>query len=513
MKRTDGSASFEQTIALTALWRRAGMESVSPSTHLPDVEISSLADDSRSVTPGAFFVAVPGSKVDGHLYIDKATAAGAAAILVERDVQPRDDVPVVRVPDVRLALSYLACAFYGVDGAVGRGMKLVGITGTNGKTTVSWLLRSVLRSARHPAALIGTVEYDLVSKRLPAPLTTPGPIQLCHHLADAAEAGATHAILEVSSHALEQRRTDGLNWSVGVFTNLSGDHLDYHGSMESYARAKRRLFDALAPQATAVVNADDAMTDAVVGDTRASVVRFGMQRSGLGASATIESMSATGTQFLICLAGETIPVHFGLVGEHNVMNALAAAATAHSLGVPSDAIRLGLEGAPQIPGRLESVDTNGSGFSVLVDYAHTDDALRNALRAVRPITNGRVRCVFGCGGDRDRGKRPRMAAAVEDLADVAYVTSDNPRTEDPHAIIRDVLPGFRLLPRDQIRVNADRRRAIELAISEAEPGDTVLIAGKGHEDYQIVGDRVLHFDDVEVAGACLEGAVPIGGGA
>lgn len=513
MKRTDGSASSEMTIALPALWRRAGLQSVSPLTHLPDVEISSLADDSRSVTPGALFVAVPGRKVDGHDYIDKATAAGAAAVVVEREIAARAEVPCIRVPDARLALSYLAGAFYGVGGAAGRGMKLVGITGTNGKTTVSWLLRSILRSAGHPTALIGTVEYDLVSKKLSAPLTTPGPIQLCRHLADAAEAGATHAILEVSSHALDQRRTDGLNWSVGVFTNLSGDHLDYHGSMESYARAKRRLFDAMAPGTTAVVNGDDAMTDAAVGDTRASVVRFGMQGSGLDASAAIESMSATGAQFLLRLGGETTRVQIGLVGQHNVMNALAAAATARALGMPLDAIRSGLEGAPQIPGRLESVCMNGSGFSVLVDYAHTDDALRNALRAVRPITNGRVRCVFGCGGDRDRGKRPRMAAAVEDLADVAYVTSDNPRTEDPQRIIRDVLTGFRMLPREEIRVDADRRRAIELAITEAEPGDTVLIAGKGHEDYQILGDRVVHFDDVEVARACLEKTVPIGGGA
>ena len=511
MKDSDGSAIDVRTHTLQTLWCRAGLALAYPPGIPTDAVITSLTDDSRRVAPGCLFVAVRGTNCDGHRYIEQAVLAGAAAVVVDQDTKTFGDATYLRVQDSRAALGRLAAAFYGLYERPADKLKLIGVTGTNGKTTVAWMLRSILQAAGEKAALLGTIEYDLIGDRVAASLTTPGPVDLCRHLSAAAAAGARYAVIEVSSHALDQRRTEGLRWAVGVFTNLSGDHLDYHGSMDAYAAAKRRLFEQLDSHATAVVNGDDPATASVTATTRASVSRFGLNGGVCEVGATIESMTASGSQFVIRFEDGAVPVRIGLVGRHNISNALAAAAAGRALGLSPEAVRLGLDSLRGVPGRLQRIAPEESPFSVVVDYAHTDDALRNVLKAIRPLTAGRLRCVFGCGGDRDRGKRPRMAAVVQELADVAYVTSDNPRTEDPQAIVDEILRGFRPQAAKSVRVDVDRRRAIARAIAEADPGDTVLIAGKGHEDYQIVGDEVLPFDDAIVARECLETAVTAGG--
>ena len=551
-------------IDLAGLCARAGVSLVADQA-VPGVKVSSLTDDSRRVGPGTCFVAVAGTETDGHRYVRSAVEAGAAVVIVEREVELPANACVLRVADTRLALARLAAVHYGLAPGGTRPMRLIGITGTNGKTTVAWMLRSILRAAERRCALLGTVEYDLITRRARAPLTTPGTLELCRLLAEAADAGASEAVLEVSSHALDQQRCAGLDFAAGVFTNLSGDHLDYHGTTERYFEAKRKLFEHLDETAQAVTNADDERGAAIVSDTRARVVRYGLSSlTSASVDVTVRELdlSLGGSRFVLVFRqpltsgwhgpaktgrGEErdaashpdhgpaeldratptrsptspgLPVrseqfeHWGrseqelavnlpLVGEHNVMNALAAAATAWALKVPPEAIRAGLEQLTGVPGRLERVEPSGCSFSVFVDYAHTDDALAHVLAVLRGLTQGKLICVFGCGGNRDRSKRPRMAAAVGRLADLALVTSDNPRHEEPEAIIREILPGFEHATRCRVEVCVARREAIATALAQAQPGDTVLIAGKGHEDYQLIGDEVLPFDDREVARACL----------
>ncbi|MFQ5413670.1 MAG: UDP-N-acetylmuramoyl-L-alanyl-D-glutamate--2,6-diaminopimelate ligase [Phycisphaerae bacterium] len=527
----------ERTVSrpgLGELFRSAGVR-VLHGLARSDVAIAGVTDDSRGVAPGVCFVAVRGIAHDGHEFLRAAVNAGAAAVVVDQSawdqVHPSRyaGVAAVCVQDSREALAKLAAAWYGLRGAGdAASMRLVGITGTNGKTTTAWLLRSILRAAGRRVALLGTIEYDLISARLPAPMTTPAPVALCRHLKTAADAGADDAVLEVSSHALAQRRCDGLEFSVGVFTNLSGDHLDYHRDVDAYAAAKRRLFDGLSAGATAVVNLDDpngtqmvsgcnarsltyAVDDAALdaaahGHATGAANRWAPRAARAGVRARMVEVGPHGTRFVLRGAAYETPVRCRLVGLHNVYNALAAAAAAEAMGIDAGAIRAGIEQLRGVPGRLQRVEPDGHPFRVVVDYAHTDDALDNVLRVLRPVTTRRLLCVFGCGGDRDRSKRPRMAAAVERAADVAYVTSDNPRGEDPTAIIDDVLTGFPARSKCRIAVEVDRRAAIDAAIAEARPGDTVLIAGKGHETYQLLGDDVLDFDDVAAARRALDAA-------
>ncbi len=489
---------MRQGWTLAALWNLSGLGAVD-GAFAPDVRITSLADDSRRVKPGGCFVAVRGGGVDGHDFVGQACAAGASVIVAEREVSVPGGVARVLVRDSRGALARLAPVWFGVSGCEVGSFPLIGITGTNGKTTVAWQLRSVLREAGHRAAVIGTIEYDLVGRQMSAALTTPGALELCRHLAEARDAGATHGVLEVSSHALDQRRCDGLLFRSALFTNLSGDHLDYHGNMEAYADAKRRLFALLEQGGTAVINVDDETGRRWAEALDGPVITYGVRSNDADVTAGVLSMDGEGATFLVRGLQAEITVRSSLVGEHNVSNAVAAAAVAGSLGVCVETIRVGLEALPCVPGRLERVDSRGCPFSVVVDYAHTDAALANSLGSLRPVTEGRLICVFGCGGDRDRSKRPRMAAAVSGVADVAYLTSDNPRTEDPQRIVEDARVGFGSGGACQVRVEVDRRAAIARAIGEALPGDTVLIAGKGHETFQLVGDEVRPFDDAAVA--------------
>ncbi len=471
----------------------------------PDLEVTGVAADTRRVAPGHVFVAIRGHKLDGHDFAAEAVRRGAVAVVAERPLDGAipAGVPVVVVDDGRLALARLADAFHGEPS---RRVRVVGVTGTKGKTTTTFLVRSIVRAAGRECGLLGTIAYEAFGRSTVSHNTTPDPVEVQSFLADLARGGAAHAVMEVSSHALCQRRVEGVRFAVAAFTNLKPEHLDYHRTMEEYRDAKGRLFESLGPEATAVLNADDEASARYAARTAARVLRYSARgaRSAVDVAADAIEVGAGGTRFRLLARGEdAVPVALRLVGRHNVENALAAAACGLSLGLDAATVRRGLEALPAVPGRLEPVEA-GQPFRVLVDYAHTDDALAKVLETGRELLNGaggRLICVFGCGGDRDRTKRPRMGHVAERLADVAVVTSDNPRTEDPGAIIDEILRG--LERPERAVVEPDRRAAIRQAVSMARPGDLVLVAGKGHETYQIVGDRVVPFDDREVAREAL----------
>ncbi len=514
-------------------WRRllseAGLPDAPPR---PDPLVTAIVEDSRQAGPGACFVACRGVQADGHDFIPAALAAGACAVVCERPVPLPETVAGLVVPRGRGVAARLAAVLTGVARAQRSGrLAVVGITGTNGKSTFCYLLRSILRLDGRAPAMFGTIQYDLLGRTIEAPMTTPPATALMGYIAEAASAGASHVVMEVSSHALDQGRCEGLRFDVGVFSNLTGDHLDYHGDMDSYLRAKKRLFDGLDGRARAVVNLEDASWEALVADCPAPVLGYAIEDGRASRrpdlAARVIEASARGTRFEL-LAGPAatgggevrVEVRSALVGRHNVQNCLAAAGAALACGVSPERIATGLEDVRRVPGRLEAVRPAGGdpGFSVLVDYAHTDDALENVLSAVRPLTAGRLIVLFGCGGDRDRTKRPRMARVAACWADEIVLTSDNPRTEDPQRILQDVLEGFNGAARRRVRVEPDRRAAIALALEAAGPGDVVVLAGKGHENYQIIGSRRLPFDDAAVAaeilaercGAC--GSSAAGGG-
>ncbi len=468
-----------------------------------DVLISSITDDSRDVVFGDCFVAVSGDATSGRTHLDEALLRGARAVICEDEINLPQGVGSVRVHDARSALARLAAAFYGfAPGGPYADMRLLGVTGTNGKTTTCVLLQSILAAADRPAARLGTLEYDLVGETQPARWTTPPPTHFYAALARAAERGARHAVVEVSSHALAQSRCDGFRFACGVFTNLTGDHLDYHKTQDAYADAKKRLFDGLDADATAVVNADDPLARHMMRDCPARIVRFAVTRKDV-LHAVIGRADIDGTQVTITTAAGAFDVNLQLPGLYNVSNALAATGAAMSMGVDVEAVRHGLEAVPYVRGRLQRVCDPIGRRAVFVDYAHTDDALVNVLCTLKPLTRNRLICVFGCGGDRDRDKRPRMAAAAGRFADRIIVTSDNPREEPPMNIINGILPGFSSEQRGETHIEPDRRKAIAYALSSADAGDTVLIAGKGHEDYQIIGTSRVHFDDVEEAARAL----------
>lgn len=488
---------------LSTIWRRAGLGDEAQYAKV-NPRIASITDDSRAVGPESLFVAVRGLAADGHAFVREALARGAAAAVVEKSWREAKALgahaPILRVEDTRIVLARLAALMADAQSWRKEGFDLVGVTGTNGKTTTAFLIRSILRAAGRRPALLGTVEYDLIGERRSAHLTTPGALELSRLLTAAREHGADCAVMEVSSHSLKQHRVDGLPFRAGIFTNLSGDHLDYHTDWNDYLTSKKRLFDMLEPGDAAVVNADDAASEAVASGTRARLRRYGVG-SNADFRAENVSLGGDGTRFDLCTEGRRrVPVHTALIGLHNVSNILAAAACAEGIGVPIDGIPEGIAKLSLVPGRLQRVDDGGLGIGVYVDYAHTDAALDNVLSILRRLTQGRLLCVFGCGGDRDRSKRPRMAAAVERWADLAFLTSDNPRTEDPTRIIEDAAKGFgTAYGATSVVIEPDRRVSIERAINLAQPGDIVVIAGKGHEDYQLIGGERLHFDDVEEA--------------
>lgn len=483
-----------------------------------DVRICDVTDDSRTVVPGSLFIARRGLKADGRRFTGPALQAGAVAVLTDDPEVEAPGAPVLLAPE-RPGLAATAAAvaerFYGDP--TGR-LTLIGVTGTNGKTTTAHLVHQILNASRVRCGLLGTVIVDDGREVAPATLTTPPATELSRTFATMVECGCRAGVMEVSSHALHQGRVAALRFDVGIFTNLTGDHLDYHGTMEEYGAAKARLFEMLPESGTAVINAEDPYAARMVRDCRARVLRCVIDKPRAVEAecrAAIEAMSMTGSTVTLEGPWGSFRVPLRLVGRHNVMNALQAAGACHAAGVEPGALHAGLREATAPPGRLEPVTGENDPFAVLVDYAHTDDALRKVLAGLRPMLpeGGRLRVVFGCGGDRDRTKRPRMGAAAVELADEVYVTSDNPRTEHPRAIIDEILAGIDGSARHRLHVDPDRAAAIRAAVAEARAGDLVLVAGKGHETEQILPDGQggtirTHFDDRETARAALADRAP-----
>jgi len=473
-----------------------------------DRTIAGIAVDSRQVGEGWLFVAVPGVHDDGHRHIEQALARGACAIVAQDDRLrevgrrwKRDGVAVLTVPSSRRAVSQLGSAFYGHPS---KRLSVVGVTGTNGKTTVTYLLRSLLGAAGHPTGLIGTVGYQIGRESEPSVNTTPGPLELHRLFARMCEEGDTHVVMEASSHALDQGRVDDVAFRAAIFTNLTHDHLDYHHTIEAYFTAKARLFELLdAQRGRAVVNVDDAYGRRLrwMDGVQHRAMTYGLEiPAAVTASDIAYGMDGTSCR-LVTPAGE-LEVWMPLVGQHNVSNMLGAVAAALVCDVPLAVVREALARFEGVPGRLEQVQT-GTSYSVFVDYAHTPDGLRNVLGALRALPHRRLIAVFGCGGDRDRGKRSHMGAIATALADVVVLTTDNPRSEQPEAILRDVQAGVRPEHRHCYTV-VDRADAIRRALAMAEPGDVVVIAGKGHERCQIIGSKTVPFDDRQVVWEALK---------
>ena len=462
----------------------------------PDARVSGLCIDSRCARPGDLFFAAAGARADGLRFAHEAVERGAVAVLADRPAELPPQTAFVGVSDVSAAKAILADRFFGQPS---KRLDVVGITGTNGKTTTSFMLRSILTMDGRSAGLIGTLGAWIGQRHEPLPNTTPDAVELQRLLARMVDDNLSAAVMEVSSHALVQQRASQVDFDVGVFTNLTPDHLDYHGTMDAYAAAKGRLFEMLDSDGTAVLNASDPRSRQYRLGTRARVLQFALNAPA-DVRADVLRLDSDGTQFHVSAPefGLDLRIASRLVGRHNVENALAAATAALALGLPPHAIATGLQGLTAVPGRLEPVSC-GQDFRVLVDYAHTPDALEKVLDLLRPLTRGRLLVVFGCGGDRDRAKRPLMGRAVAEAADRLFVTSDNPRSEDPQAILDDIYTGIEPEGRARAVREPDRREAIRRACAEAHGGDIVLIAGKGHEAVQIMGDDALPFDDRQVA--------------
>ena len=468
---------------------------------LPGVDVQGVAYDSRQVQPGDVFVALKGARAAGTEFVKEAVSRGAVAVVADAPAPPGIDVPWVAVSDARQAMASLAAEFYG---SPSRSMSVVGITGTNGKTTTAYLLRAVFEAAGKKCGLLGTVTYSLGDLELPAARTTPEAPDVQRMFRQMVDGGCGACVMEVSSHALALRRVDETIFAAAVFTNLTRDHLDFHGDMESYFSAKRRLFEMLPPGAPSAINLDDPRGD-LLGGAVSRPVTYAITRP---ADVTPGPLSLTfrGLTFDARTPNGNVRVASRLVGRPNVSNILAAITTATSLDIPIPAIERGLANLGGVPGRFELISDETDDVTVVVDYAHTDDALRNLLETARPLAQGRVITVFGCGGDRDRTKRPLMGAVAARLSDVVVITSDNPRSEDPLRIIDEIKRG---LPPTSDRdgatfVIADRTAAIVFAIGHARGGDLVLLVGKGHEKVQIIGGRELPFDEAAIARHALE---------
>jgi UDP-N-acetylmuramoyl-L-alanyl-D-glutamate--2,6-diaminopimelate ligase len=464
--------------------------------------VTGVAYDSRTLTAGQVFVALRGQHADGTAFARQAIERGAAAVVSEQPAPDGVHVPWAIVEDARLALALIATTFYRDPS---REMQVVGITGTNGKTTTAYLLASIFEAAGIRCGLLGTVTYRAGEVVREATRTTPEAPEVQALLREMVEQGCGACAMEVSSHALSLRRVDGMTFAAGVFTNLTRDHLDFHADMDQYFRAKRRLFEMLPRDAPSLLNLDDPRGSALV-DAGGRPVTYAIGRAADITPGPL-SFSLDGLKFDVRTPRGTLQVRSTLVGRPNVYNILAAVSTATALDLPFDAIERGVQSLAGVPGRFEMVSGAKDEVTVVVDYAHTDDALRNLLETARPLARGRLITVFGCGGDRDRTKRPLMGAVAGRLSDLIVITSDNPRGEDPNRIIEEIQRGITADTKkdagQRLLTIVDRRAAIAKAIELARPGDLVLIAGKGHEKYQVIGDRVLPFDDVAVAREAL----------
>lgn len=462
------------------------------------VLITGITHDSRKVLPGNIYACIPGFKLDGHDFAEEAVKAGASALLVEHYLEL--DIPQLKVNDVRQTVGRVASAAYDHPS---RKLELVGVTGTNGKTTVTHLIEKIAQLGGKKTGLIGTLGARIEQRELPGQHTTPESTEVQSLLADMAAEGVQMAVMEVSSHALDLGRVNGCTYSAGIFTNLSQDHLDYHQDMQEYLEAKALLFSRMnenPKKQFAVLNADDDSCEFLKQKSACKVVTYGVD-SQADFRARKVKLTDKGVEFEVELQGTTVKVFNHTPGKFSVYNALAAFSWGVVAGYPLEIVIEALREIKGVPGRFESI-RKGQPFLVIVDYAHTPDGLKNVLETAREITSGRLITVFGCGGDRDKKKRPLMGEVADSFSDYLVVTSDNPRTEDPSCIIEDILPGIKGL---DCEVLVDRRSAINRACSIALPGDTIIIAGKGHEDYQIIGTEKFHFDDREEVETALRG--------
>lgn len=467
-------------------------------------QVQGITYDSRQVQPGWLFVAIKGFETDGHLYLHDAVERGACALVLQEDVAVPENVAKILVEDSRKFLALVSARFFDYPS---RKMKMIGITGTNGKTTTTNLINAVYREHGMKTGLIGTIQSQIGDRVLPMERTTPESTDLQRLLAEMVDEAVQAVVMEVSSHALSLHRVEECAYDTAVFTNITQDHLDYHGDMNEYLRSKSLLFAGLGRDVHktgiqhAVVNLDDPAAQQLIRSCNVPVITYGITASAVITAQNIR-VTARGVSFEVAVDGKNMALNLKLTGKFNVYNALAAVAVGVADNIPLLTIKKALEAVSGVPGRFELVD-RGQDFAVVVDYAHTPDGLENVLSTAREFTTSRLITVFGCGGDRDRAKRPLMGAIASRISDLAVVTSDNPRSEEPISIIEDILAGVRGVGGDNI-VIPDRREAIRYAIRNGEPGDVVVIAGKGHEDYQIIGHQKLHFDDCEEAAVVLE---------
>lgn len=467
-----------------------------------DLEITGLSQDSRRVEPGYLFFCQRGSKTDSHHHLRDAVAAGAIAAVVEYiPANVPAGVTLIQVQQAATAIEKLADQFYGYPD---RRLKLIGVVGTNGKTTSTFLLKSILEAAGYKVGLIGTIANLIGEETVATHNTTPGRLELQQLFAKMVQAGVEYVVMEVSSHGIHQGRVAGFKFESGVFTNITQDHLDYHGSFEEYLKVKTSFFSALPKTSTAAINMDDSHGQYVASRTSAKTFTYGIQQSAMIKAADIE-LTPDGASYIVRTPCGDSQLRLNLTGYFNVYNSLGVLTTALSLGISLADIKKGLEKITGVPGRFQRVTVPNADFNVIVDYAHTPDGLENILTTARGLNPKRLIVVFGCGGDRDRSKRPLMGKLAARLGDISIITSDNPRSEDPDQIIREIETGFaEVTPRGSYQLQTDRAEAIRSAIRLAQSGDLVLIAGKGHETYQIFADRTIHFDDREIAKAALE---------
>lgn len=464
-----------------------------------DIDITKLTIDSRKAEEGTLFCCIYGIHTDGHRYIPSAFEKGCRAVICERDTEALPEgITAVRVADTRSALSAIAKRFYGDPSSR---FELIGVTGTNGKTSTTYFMESVLNTIKRKTAVIGTVEIRLDGKKLPVELatsTTPDTIELNELFALMVDKAVDDVVMEVSSHSLALKKVEGISFDMAIFTNLTQDHLDFHGSMENYAEAKAKLFKMCKK---GVVNIDDKWSSYIMQNADCELMTFGMD-SPADIKAENVSYFADRSTFDVDINGKTYGFVLHIPGRFSVYNALGVIAASVMMGIPADKTVEAIGSIKGVPGRIQSVPNN-EGFNVIVDYAHTPDGVENILKAVREFTKGRIITVFGCGGDRDRTKRPIMGELAARLGDISVITSDNPRSEEPEDILKEIEAGVKPVT-DKYEMIVDRREAIFRAVEIAQPGDSVVIAGKGHENYEIFKDRTIHFDDVEVASEALE---------
>jgi UDP-N-acetylmuramoyl-L-alanyl-D-glutamate--2,6-diaminopimelate ligase len=475
---------------------------------LLDFVVKGISCNSKNIKSGFVFVAIKGVKADGNEFIEEAIKNGAKAVIVESkshkvsaQVYPEgtklpNNVCFIKVKDMRKSVARLAAKFYGDPSSK---IKVIGVTGTNGKTTVTYLIEALLKEEGVKPAVIGTINYRFGNKVIVSINTTPGPIELESLLSDIFKSGVKCAVMEVSSHALDQARTEGINFSSAIFTNLTQDHLDYHKTMKNYFKSKARLFKGLAADSFAVINNDDKYARELKSITCAKIVTYGIDNKSDFTASEIK-FDCSGSEFLLSAPKWEKRVKTKLIGKHNIYNILAAVACVEKEGIDKNTITSVVEDFSLVPGRLERVNPAGR-FSVFVDYAHTEDALMNVLKSLRNLSKNRIIVVFGCGGERDKTKRPKMGRVVSELSDYCVITNDNPRSEDPAKITRDIKRG---ITRNNFCVIHDRAEAIRKSLTLADSGDIVLIAGKGHENYQLLKNSAAHFDDRKVARQCLQ---------